>query len=154
MSFVMSGNDILKEYKEAADKRAQVKILADLNACKPREIAEFLSQCGQEVDKRYFWEPPPPRKRKPAAQPITPEPDPEEPAPAPEPEPKAEEPEEPCMTAGVLAALLAKVDPEAPVWLDGVGPASGFLVSVCYGADGGLEETAVVVVPKLKEPRP
>ena len=138
----MSGNDILKEYKEAADKRAQVKILADLNACKPREIAEFLLQCGQEVDKRYFREPPQ-RKRKPAAQPITPEPEPEEPASAPE----AEEPEEQGMTAGVLAALLAKVDPEARVYLHGEGFAKLLCVSVAYGPDGELKKAMIGIDP-------
>ena len=58
MAFPMSGNDILKEYREAKDRRAQIQILADLNACSRGEIVDFLVKCGEEVDKRLL-----PRKR-------------------------------------------------------------------------------------------
>ena len=60
MAFVMSGNDILRDYRAAKDRRAQVQILADLNCCTRGEIAEFLLKCGEEVDKRLL---PKPRKR-------------------------------------------------------------------------------------------
>ena len=54
MSFVMTENEILREYREAKDRREQVQILADLNCCGRGEIAEFLQKCGEEVDKRLL----------------------------------------------------------------------------------------------------
>lgn len=42
----MSQGDIVRSYREAADKKAQVKILADLNVCSQREIIEILIANG------------------------------------------------------------------------------------------------------------
>lgn len=42
----MSQGDIVRSYREAVDKKAQVKILADLNVCSQREIIEILIANG------------------------------------------------------------------------------------------------------------
>lgn len=56
----MSDEEIIIRYKEAKDKRAQVNILADLNACDPDEIVGVLRRSG--MDHRYL--PRAPRKNK------------------------------------------------------------------------------------------
>lgn len=45
---VMDKGEILRDYKAAADKTAQVKILADLNACSTEEIIDVLVEQGIE----------------------------------------------------------------------------------------------------------
>ena len=77
MSFIMGENEILRDYRTAANKRKQVQILADLNGCTKRQMAEFLISRGEGVDKRFVQEP---RKRSaehtPAAAPgVSPEPE-------------------------------------------------------------------------------
>lgn len=42
----MSCGEIVRSYREAADKKAQVKILAELNLCSQREIIEILIANG------------------------------------------------------------------------------------------------------------
>ena len=42
----MSQGDIVRSYRGAADKKAQVKILADLNVCSQREIIDILIANG------------------------------------------------------------------------------------------------------------
>jgi len=163
MSFVMTGNEILREYRTAKDKRNQVKILADLNACQPREIAEFLAKCGEEVDKRFLQKP-----RKTARSGVHththtgPAPGPHEEGSMKKPieaEPEtltiedyeeirmngAEKPEapRPYMTAGVLAALLEKVDPETAIYMDGGGRVERISVMVSYDAQGERAETTL-----------
>lgn len=56
----MSDEEIIIRYKEAKDKRAQVNILADLNACDPDEIVGVLRRSG--MDHRFL--PRAPRKNK------------------------------------------------------------------------------------------
>ena len=48
----MSNADIIKEYKEAKDRSAQVKILADQNCCSEEQIIEILVDGG--IDHRCF----------------------------------------------------------------------------------------------------
>ena len=48
----MSNADIVKEYKEAKDRSAQVKILADQNCCDVEKIIEILTDGG--IDHRCF----------------------------------------------------------------------------------------------------
>jgi hypothetical protein len=48
----MSNADIIKEYKEAKDRSAQVKILADQNCCSVEQIIEILVDGG--IDHRCF----------------------------------------------------------------------------------------------------
>lgn len=42
----MSNADIVKMYREAKDKKAQVEILADLNACEKDKIISILKEGG------------------------------------------------------------------------------------------------------------
>ena len=48
-------DDILQLYREAKDKTKEIKILAELNACKTKDIRDFLKSHGVEVpaDRRY-----------------------------------------------------------------------------------------------------
>lgn len=50
----MTDNEILRDYKQAKDKKEQVKILADLNQCSVWEMYEKLSALGAEIDGRSF----------------------------------------------------------------------------------------------------
>ena len=51
---VMGENEILRDYHEAKDKFRQVRILAEQNLIKPKEMAQWLKDHGETVDKRYF----------------------------------------------------------------------------------------------------
>ena len=45
----MSAAEIVREYRTAKDQRAQVKILAELNACSPDHIKKILQENGEPV---------------------------------------------------------------------------------------------------------
>lgn len=45
----MSEVDIAKEYREAANKRKQIGVLADLNECTRKQIQELLIKNGEEI---------------------------------------------------------------------------------------------------------
>lgn len=50
----MGENEILRDYREAKDKFRQVRILAEQNLIKPKEMAQWLKDHGETVDRRYF----------------------------------------------------------------------------------------------------
>lgn len=50
----MCENEILRDYHEAKDKFRQVRILAEQNLIKPKEMAQWLKDHGEDVDGRYF----------------------------------------------------------------------------------------------------
>lgn len=50
----MGENEILRDYHEAKDKFRRVRILAEQNLIKPKEMAQWLKDHGETVDKRYF----------------------------------------------------------------------------------------------------
>lgn len=50
----MGTNEILRDFHEAKDKFRQVKILADLNCVKSREMAQWLLDHGENPDRRYL----------------------------------------------------------------------------------------------------
>lgn len=56
---IMSEEEIIKSYREAAYKGSQIGILADLNDCKPSEIHAVLDKHGIDISKN-----PAPTKRK------------------------------------------------------------------------------------------
>ena len=56
-NMVMTNEDIVRSYKEAKDRRAQIKVLAELNVCPQELIIEILKEGG--VDWREL-----PRQRK------------------------------------------------------------------------------------------
>jgi hypothetical protein len=51
---IMPDEEILRDYRMAKNKFSQVGVLADRNCVQKREMAEWLRDHGQEVDKRYF----------------------------------------------------------------------------------------------------
>lgn len=48
----MSVAEIVREYRTAKDQRAQIKILAELNACHPDYIKKILQENGEHVASR------------------------------------------------------------------------------------------------------
>lgn len=58
----MTESEIVRNYREAKNKREQVTILSDLNSCEKEEIIEILLRNG--VDQKEL-----PRKRKPRKKP-------------------------------------------------------------------------------------
>lgn len=50
----MTENEIIRQYKEAKDKREQVKILADMNLCEVEEIEKILKDNGQRLPVRHL----------------------------------------------------------------------------------------------------
>ena len=51
----MSDFEILRDYREARDKKEQVKILADMNLCTQKEIVELLVRHGIKAKYRKCW---------------------------------------------------------------------------------------------------
>ena len=51
----MTRNEILRSFQTAKDKREQVKILADLNLCKPEEIVAILKEMGEDGRQFNGW---------------------------------------------------------------------------------------------------
>jgi len=43
---MMTNEEIVRDYREAANKSKQIKILADLNCCSPSEIRRVLAQAA------------------------------------------------------------------------------------------------------------
>lgn len=62
----MSIEDICRSYREAKNKREQIKILADLNCTSKEEILKVLVDCGEEV-------PTPAKRKKPTEKPNIPD---------------------------------------------------------------------------------
>lgn len=54
MKLLMPENQVLQSYKYAVNKREQVGILADLNCTTKQEMAQWLIDHGEHVDKRFF----------------------------------------------------------------------------------------------------
>ena len=50
----MTKDEIIRRYKEAKDKKDQIKILADLNLCSSKEIKDILVAAGVEIPKRPY----------------------------------------------------------------------------------------------------
>jgi len=45
----MTNEEIVRNYREAKKKLNQIKILADMNECKSRDIAQLLIEAGESV---------------------------------------------------------------------------------------------------------
>ena len=60
---MMSTEEILYSYHNAACRTKQIGILADLNACSRDEIARILEENGEEIPKRKYS-----KRKKPAQQ--------------------------------------------------------------------------------------
>ena len=48
----MSNEDIVKEYRESKNKKGQIQILADLNACDREKIVRILTSHGAMEEKK------------------------------------------------------------------------------------------------------
>ena len=48
----MSNEDIVKEYRESKNKKGQIQILADLNACEREKIVRILTSHGEMEEKK------------------------------------------------------------------------------------------------------
>ena len=59
---IMEPGEILREYREAADPRKQIEILADQNCITRKETAQWLHDNGATVDKRLIAGKPKPKK--------------------------------------------------------------------------------------------
>lgn len=61
----MTEGEIIRDYAEAKDKNKQIGILADMNLVTKKEMAQWLADRGQQVDKRLLAGDPRKRKEKP-----------------------------------------------------------------------------------------
>lgn len=61
----MTEGEIIRDYAEAKDKNKQIGILADMNLVTKKEMASWLADRGQQVDKRLLAGDPRKRKEKP-----------------------------------------------------------------------------------------
>lgn len=53
LELYMTEEEIVRDYREARDKSAQIKILAERNLCTPLQIATLLQQKGEALTS--FW---------------------------------------------------------------------------------------------------
>lgn len=51
--FPMDPGDIVLDYRQASNKQKQIKILADMNVCSSRDIAELLQERGEPLPKMW-----------------------------------------------------------------------------------------------------
>lgn len=70
----MTEGEIIRDYAEAKDKTKQIGILADMNLVTKKEMASWLADRGQQVDKRLLAGDPRKRKVKSIFIPDEPEP--------------------------------------------------------------------------------
>lgn len=66
MKLLMDEGEIIREYKAGKKKNEMVTVLADRNCVTKREMAQWLFEHGQEVDKRLLREYPKRKKPEPA----------------------------------------------------------------------------------------
>lgn len=117
MPLLMDPGEILREYNAAAKKDPQISILAELNCCKPMEIALCLREQGAEFTATW-------RARLAAHDRKDASAAPEGDAPT-VPAPPAPDP----LTAGVLQELLGHIPGDTPVQI--LGP-SGVATSALF----------------------
>jgi len=122
----MGPKEIAVEYRTAANKQKQIKVLADLNQCAERKIAEILAAEGEELPKTWQEQlrKPARRSRKFPDGDATPEDDATAPV---SPADRATDRDLFDAVATLLPETAARVTPqnadEARAWVDGVGQA-------------------------------
>lgn len=52
--FPVDPGEIVVDYRRASNKAKQIDVLANLNACQPRDIAELLQERGEELPKIWL----------------------------------------------------------------------------------------------------
>jgi len=123
----MDKAEIIIDYRRAANKQKQIKIMAQLNQCAERKIAEILVDAGEELPKKYqeMLLKPSRRSWKFPEEPEAPETEPPEAPEATEPAPMTAEvtPAEDRQRPGENGVPVApRNEDEARHWVDGVGP--------------------------------
>lgn len=126
MALTMDPGEILREYNAAASKDKQVAILAELNSCRPMEIALCLRQQG--ADLTATW-----RARLAAHDRAEGRSKMKDPEPAPEAEPPKP------LTAEKLLQLLGMVSGDTPVLISGEGLATSVSFIQIVDASGWRE---------------
>lgn len=117
----MDPGEILRDFNAAENKTKQIQVLADLNVCKPMEIARVLQEQGAELPATWVSR----LKRSEETAAVREELKRRKPrqTPAFQPEPETAEPAA-WITADVLLQLLARVPSDTPVRLLGNGVAT------------------------------
>lgn len=148
----MTAQEILRSYRQAADRQGQIRILADLNAVTQEEIREVLRQCGEALPEKK-------RAGRSKREPVQIEEETRggaKPEPVTKPEPVAEpqnttEPEMAAvMGAAALAEILRRVTegfPETEVRAEGKG-ITGARLEICWDARGELAGSRLVLLGK------
>lgn len=119
----MGPHEIATDYRTAANKALQIKILAELNATTPLEIARILYQQGEILPKRW--------SEKLAAE------DPTEAAPTPP--PAAQE----VITVGLLRQYTEQLPPDTRILLPGDSSATRLIFTQCFAADTGEKSSTL-----------
>lgn len=160
----MTAAEIAASYRGAKDKRAQIPILAQLNAVTEDEIRAVLEDLGEPVPKKEKRKAGRPRKEPVRveeetreARGLSPQP-PEATAPLyskgePSGNAAREEPEAAAMSAGTLADILGRVAeafPGAEVRTAGGAPA-GAALTVRWNAEGVIAETVLTIETERKK---
>ena len=143
IDMVMGENEILRDYRTAEDKNKQVKILAELNCCTPRQMARYLADHGELVDGRLLGSGGARRKstrEQSVGKPRCVEPDGRA---------ADKQVSESVLTAGVLRDLLENVNPDTVVRLGGDGLAGWMHVSVSVRADGEIYDAELTINPAI-----
>lgn len=121
----MGPHEIATDYRTAANKALQIKILAELNAVTPLEIARILRQQGEPLPKRWA--------EKLAAE----EPEPVRLEPAPD--PAARE----VLTVGLLRQYTEQLPPDTRILLPGDSSATRLIFTQCFAADTGEKRSTL-----------
>lgn len=122
----MGPKEIAVEYRTAVNKQKQIKVLAELNQCAERKIAEILAEEGEELPKKWQEQLQKPERRSRKFPEGEATPDDDAPAPVSPAEPATDRDLFDAV-ASLLPEAAARVSPknaeEARAWVDGVGPA-------------------------------
>lgn len=150
----MSDLEIISDYRQASNKAKQISILANLNLCQPRDIAELLAANGQELPKAWREQLTKPRRNssedlaqraashKPGRAPTQPAKiEPEDTPPAAAPSPARQQ-----VTVGKLTELLRGLPPNTEIRIAGDGP----LLKILYTRDYDAEQGSILHLVLLR----
>jgi hypothetical protein len=119
----MGPHEIASEYRTAANKALQIKILAELNAVPPLEIARILHEQGVSLPKRW-------------AEALAAE-EPLRLAPAPKTDPGE------VLTVGLLRQYTEQLPPDTRILLPGDGSPTRLIFTQCFAADTGEKSSTL-----------
>ena len=119
----MGPHEIATDYRTAANKALQIKILAELNATTPLEIARILHEQGEPLPKRWV-------AQLAAEEPVSLEPAPKE------------IPGE-VLTVGLLRQYTEQLPPDTRILLPGDGSATRLIFTQCFAANTGEKSSTL-----------